>query len=451
MSIQGDVGKLSGKRDDKAPTSHSSECDVFIAQSIFPDASAVFTSRPGPLVEAKDTAQIVLDTNALLVPYGIGAQTLSEVEQTYRRLIKEKRLVVPAQVAREFARNRVIKIAELFQRLYRRRSQLQPFQQGSYPLLENLGEYQLLRKIEANLDAIINEYRNALTSVIDHVSSWEWNDPVSLLYGKLFSSELIIELAKPLSEVREEHLRRFANKIPPGYKDEAKDDQGIGDLLIWLTILQVGSTAQSSVIFVSGEEKADWWHKSEHQQLYPRFELVDEFRRASGGRSFHIIKFSRLLELFGASTEVVAEVREEEKIVFSQVPLTPHARVNLRKVQTERSVAAWLMEYGYKVIAVEPGLGYDYEVETPNGNIAVDIMSAGATEKSEVGLFYRMRRLRDKVRASAFKLPLTLVVVGESNEVLNHALTSWERLDPPFRLCTGLLTPGGRFQVVRPF
>jgi rRNA-processing protein FCF1 len=241
------------------------------------------------LAEAKDTACIVLDTNALLVPYGIGAQTLSEIEATYQQLLKENRLAIPAQVAREFARNRVAKLTELYQRLSRRRGQLQPFQQGSYPLLENLQEYRRLREVEDQLDRLVTEYRRLLTSVIDHVHSWEWNDPVSLLYEKLFRVEVVVDTTKPLEEVRQEHLSRFVNKIPPGYKDEAKDDQGIGDLLLWLTILEIGSARRTSVIFVSGEEKADWWHRSEHQQLYPRFELVDEFRRASGGCSFHII------------------------------------------------------------------------------------------------------------------------------------------------------------------
>jgi rRNA-processing protein FCF1 len=241
------------------------------------------------LAEAKDTACIVLDTNALLVPYGIGAQTLSEIEATYQQLLKENHLAIPAQVAREFARNRVAKLTELYQRLSRRRGQLQPFQQGSYPLLENLQEYRRLREVEDQLDRLVTEYRRLLTSVIDHVHSWEWNDPVSLLYEKLFRVEVVVDTTKPLEEVRQEHLSRFVNKIPPGYKDEAKDDQGIGDLLLWLTILEIGSARRTSVIFVSGEEKADWWHRSEHQQLYPRFELVDEFRRASGGCSFHII------------------------------------------------------------------------------------------------------------------------------------------------------------------
>jgi hypothetical protein len=68
------------------------------------------------------------------------------------------------------------------------------------------------------------------------------------------------------------------------------------------------------VVFVSGEEKVDWWHRSEGQTLYPRYELVDEFRRNSDGHSFYIVNFSRLLDIYGASEEVVQEVRQSEQL-----------------------------------------------------------------------------------------------------------------------------------------
>jgi len=441
-----ELEKNAPKRNEKTEILRSEQHDIFIAHSVFPDASAVFTSRPGSLSEVKDKACIVLDTNALLVPYGIGAQTLAEVEATYRKLIKEARFFIPAQVAREFARNRVTKLTELYQRLSRRRSQLQPFQQGSYPLLEKLQEYQRVRKIEAQLDTLIADYRQSLTAVIDHVTSWEWNDPVSLLYGKLFSPEVVIDSTKPLDEIRQEHRRRFVNKIPPGYKDEAKDDQGIGDLLIWLTILEIGSKRQASVIFVSGEEKADWWHRSENQQLYPRFELVDEFRRASKGQSFHIIKFSRLLELFGASTAVVAEIREEERMTTPTVPLTSHAEMRMRGIAAEQSVAKWLIESGYKLLPAPTSVGYDFVAERGEHAFAVDIILV----RSEISASFLLKRKAERYRERKPDLPVTLVAVAESPDIVEKVERIWIRLDPPFRLSTGWLDANGIFQVIKP-
>jgi hypothetical protein len=419
--------------------------DAVVANSIFPDPASVFTSTPKSLAEAKDTACIILDTNALLVPFGIGAQTLSEVEATYKKLLSEKRLIIPAQVAREFARNRVGKLAELHQKLFRSRSKLQPFRQGSYPLLETLPEYIRLRELENQLDKLVNDYRQSLGSVIDHVASWEWNDPVSLLYGKLFSAEVVVDTNKALGDIRQEHLRRFNDKVPPGYKDSTKDDKGIGDFLIWLTILEIGSSRQTSVIFVSGEEKADWWHNSENQQLYPRFELVDEFRRASGGSSFHIIKFSRFLELYGASTTVVAEIRKEEKISLPTVPLPKFAEIHLRSIGAAQSVAFWLMESGYEVSSPPDRSHYDYVAEKDKEAFAVEILYMRNTLMIPNRLENVARRQK-----SLTDIPLVVVVVGETQEIAERAEAAWLKLDPPYRLCTGLLDSQGHFEVLKP-
>lgn len=435
-----------GKTNTGANTRRSIPHDPWVTQTLFPEPAAVFTSRPSPLIEAKDTACIVLDTNALLVPYGIGGGSLSAIEGTYRRLIAEQRLIIPAQVAREFARNRVTKLTELHQKLSRQRSNLQKFKQEGYPLLGSLAEYQNLREVENQLDHLVADYRRLLTEVIDHVAGWEWNDPVSLLYGRIFGQGLIADTTRSLEELLTEHDRRFSNKIPPGYKDQAKDDGGMGDLLIWLTILEIGSAQKKSVIFVSGDEKADWWHRGEGQPLYPRFELVDEFRRASGGRSFHIIRFSRLLELFDVSTEVVAEVREEERIAFPEVPLTTHGAIHLRALQAEQSVAAWLIQSGHKVSPAPLQSGYDYVVEGAEGTFLVDVMHA----RSAMGIRDRLRRLRENLRSERVDHPVTAVVVGRNEALLRQVQEAWERLDPPFRLCTGVLLPDGRFHVVRP-
>lgn len=420
--------------------------DIFVANSIFPDAAAVFTAKPLTLDEVKDSACIVLDTNPLLVPYASGAQTLAEIETTYRRLLAAGRLLIPAQASREFARNRVKKLAELHQKLFRRRSELKPFQQGPYPLLETVPEYSEVRQLEKELDALLGRYRQSFTVVIDKVASWEWNDPVSLLYSRLFPAEVVIDVAKPLDKVREEHISRYRNQIPPGYKDSAKDDEGIGDLLIWLTILQIGAERKQSVIFVSGEEKADWWHRSENQQLYPRYELVDEFRRASQGHSFHIVRFSRLLELFGASDTVVAELREEENLI-SDVPLTRHGAIQLRALRAEQAVASWLIQAGFNVSPASSGPDerYDYLAEKDGDVRAIEVIYI-----RRPSMELRLRDITLRLRNRPSPVPVTVIAACETPEIAERVEKRWELLDPPFRLCTGVLTSGGKFDPIRP-
>jgi len=289
--------------------------DIFIANSIYPDVRSIFT-RLQTLDEIKDECYVVLDTNVLLTPYTIGKDDLlDQYRKTFKPLSSEKRLIVPGQVAREFAKNRAIKIAELYQQISGK--QVPSMQKGKYPLLSSLDKYEELVRLEEEIDKKLDEYRQTFKKAIEnmksHIREWRWNDPVTLLYNEIFDEDTIIDPTFDKEEMQKDLEHRQLYKIPPGYKDHAKDDRGIGDLLIWHTILEVGKTRKKSVIFVSGDEKTDWYLKGEGgSALYPRYELVDEFRRSSEGQTFHILKFSLFLELYGASKEVVDQVRKEE-------------------------------------------------------------------------------------------------------------------------------------------
>jgi hypothetical protein len=288
------------------------DVDIFIASSTYPDAQSLFTTRLKPLEEIKSDCIVVLDTNALLVPYTTSKEGLEQIRRTYKALVSEKRLVVPGQVAREFAKNRANKISELYQQLSAKRDNAPAIKKGTYPLLESVVEYQKSLQIEDDINKLLREYSEAINNVLDYIRRWVWDDPVSLLYGELFTADAILDLSFNKDEVAKELARRKLHSVPPGYKDE-----GVGDLLIWLTILEIGKTHKRSVIFVSGDEKADWYHISNKQPLYPRFELVDEYRRNSDGQSFHIVRLSTLLALSGVSQEVVDEVKREELTTFA--------------------------------------------------------------------------------------------------------------------------------------
>lgn len=286
---------------------------TFVLDDSYPDAAAIFAATVAPIASIKDSAAVILDTNVLLVPFAVSPQTLDEIRATYGTLAATKRLFVPGQVAREFARNRATKLADLHQQLLDRKSRLPSQGIGKHPLLENVPEYQAAVAKEAELLEKAKEYGTLLTKVADVVRSWTWNDPVSDLYREMFTAEVIADPMFDRETVEKELSYRFANQIPPGYKDASKPDAGVGDLLVWKTILHIAQEHSCDVIFVSGEEKSDWWHKSGGRQLYPRFELLDEFRRTSGGRSLHIVSLSELLAIYGADQALVTEVRETER------------------------------------------------------------------------------------------------------------------------------------------
>jgi hypothetical protein len=294
----------------------------------FPDATAAFTWKPADITDSLSTCVIVLDTNALLVPYKVGSKSLESIRRTYESLVHEKRLIVPGQVAREFAQNRAARLGELFKNLNDKKSQAKALEIGPYPLLEEETAYRRIRELEKEINKLLAEYRKAIGDTADLVQSWNWQDPVSALYATLFAKGVISDEPDITNEdVQKTLAGRLEQKLPPGYKDGGKDDGGFGDALIWLTILEVGKQRKLDLLFVSGDEKSDWWHQSDKQALYPRFELLDEYRRDSNGHTIHLISLSRFLELFGVIREVVEEVRKEEMDGEERVP---HAGSALR-------------------------------------------------------------------------------------------------------------------------
>ncbi len=291
--------------------------DIFHRNTTYPTAGSIFSFKPKSIPEIKDDCIIVLDTNSLLVPFTTGKDSLDAIENIYKDLVGKKRLIIPGQVAREFAEHRVSKLVDLYQQISNLREAAKQLDLGNYPLLENLPAYQNARTAIKAANKSIREYKETLNDVLSEISKWYWNDPVSTLYRRLFSSDVVMELEIDKDEITKRINRNSEFKLPPGYKDKGKQDEGVGDYIIWYTILKIATDSKKSVIFVSLDEKTDWMIKSAGQALYVRYELIDEFCRVSGGQSFHIMKFSEFLNLYGAPKDVVKEVQNEE----SQIPI----------------------------------------------------------------------------------------------------------------------------------
>jgi hypothetical protein len=135
---------------------------------------------------------------------------------------------------------------------------------------------------------------------------------VSQIYT-LFTPDLVIEPAEISEEAvigAWERCRRL--KVPPGYKDKGKDDSGVGDYLIWRSILRIAEQETKPVVFVSGEKKADWCIRSHGEPLNPRPELVAEYHQASGGQAFYLIPLSELVGWFYATSDTVEDLKKAE-------------------------------------------------------------------------------------------------------------------------------------------
>jgi hypothetical protein len=286
--------------------------DAFVLSHVFPEPASVFTRNPATLDAAWSDCLFVLDTNVLLLPYRAGTESLKKIGEIYKSLIKSGRLFIPARVAQEFAANRSERLKEVHQQLYQHQSGVQIPGALSLQFLADLPQYANVGKANQELHKCAKAYRDAISNLRSIVEGWTWNDPVSALYSNLFEKSVVVDGSPPQEVIAADLEYRWAHKIPPGYKDASKDDTGVGDLLIWHSILALGRSHSKHLIFISGEEKPDWCVVSNKSGLYPRFELVDEYGRSSGSKSFFLLQFSDFLNRQGASATVVQEIRKEE-------------------------------------------------------------------------------------------------------------------------------------------
>lgn len=285
---------------------------AFLADDLIPDPAAAFAATVPPVEAAIENADIVLDTNVLLLPYGAGSNSLIEIIKALRSLADKKRLFLPGQVVREFIRNRPIKLGELQQQFLDRTSRFTSIDKINFPILEGDADFAQLNETLSRIAEIKKELIEAGAKVVQKIKSWEWNDPVNDSYKTVFLPGAIVSPSFDRAEMLKELLRRQRLQIPPGYKDASKDDFGIGDLLIWFAVLEVGKANKRPLIFVSGEEKADWQHRSGKAAFLPRYELLDEYRRSSEGQPFYIVPLSKLLELLNVKKESVEQIKHEE-------------------------------------------------------------------------------------------------------------------------------------------
>lgn len=305
------------------------EFDIFIKNYKYPDAELIFKTRLQPLEKIKDDCIVVLDTNVLLAPYDFTSENAikqfkEQFPERCNPLIAKNKLVIPGQVAREFADNRTDKLKGISYTLSQKKEKLQRIKQSSEinPVIDDLTEFKEVQQLEGELDKLLTEqldkklqeYRSAIDKLINQIDQWGWNDPISEIYYSLFAKDVVVDFPIEDKDLFRADLRkRYFHQIPPGYKDKRKLDDGIGDLLIWHTILHIGRMKKENVIFVTGEEKSDWFVRGNKRVLFPRYELVYEYMLHSQGRSFHIVKYPQFLELYGAKPEEVDQLQKEEE------------------------------------------------------------------------------------------------------------------------------------------
>jgi hypothetical protein len=240
----------------------------------------------------------VLDTNCLFDGYRFSSATnkyIFDVLETAHENIR-----IPAQVLQEFENGKEAEKSkalarykdaskELLQNIKTFKTdmsgKLASYEKSDFPSIESLSN-RLIDLINSMRDEV-NKYEQQIESEIKTNKEVLDNDLPSRLVG-LLQTQGNVGIPFKISElinVFEEGELRYKYKLPPGYGDIGKsknsDDQKrqYGDLLIWKEILNWASEAQKPFIFVTNDNKEDWWEleKGSKRPLQARAELLQEF------------------------------------------------------------------------------------------------------------------------------------------------------------------------------
>ncbi len=298
------------------------------------------------LAELWKQGLFVLDANVILGLYCYPIQARDDLLQTLWQV--SDRLWIPHQAALEYQENRLSVIAE----------QVSKFADVNNVLLETretltnkLNELQLKKRHSAinpesflqRTEVVFNDFESELNSLRERQPTISDDDKIredidALLEGKIGSPLSSDELTALYNAGKD----RFEHQRPPGYLDKGKSKQDekyyfyndleiqreYGDLIIWNQIIREAKAHNiKCLIFITDDEKEDWWWIYKGKTVGPRPELVEEIHTQAGVTLFYMYNSPRFLKY--AKEYLGAQIDQES---INQV----HEISQLRKEESRR-------------------------------------------------------------------------------------------------------------------
>lgn len=265
-----------------------------------------------------DNGIIVFDTNILLNLYRFTTDTRDDLLAQMEAYIDQ--LWLPYQVGWEYFNNRE-NIINGLTKVYKEISS--KLNEDKVKLLkyydDNYSRHPILKKEE-----LTKVFDKAIETITKKLDEWKANtpdysatDPIKDKLFELYEGKVGTDLTEEeIKAAYQEGEERYADKIPPGFKDISnKKDKGkrhlYGDLIIWKQIIKYAQETQKDIIFVTQDAKEDWWVKKEGKAEGPLYSLLKEFR-ASTGHALMMYKqegFMKAAKKKKAKAKTVKEVK----------------------------------------------------------------------------------------------------------------------------------------------
>lgn len=421
-----------------------------------------------------DTCTFALDANVLLNIYRYADSTREDLFKVLQGL--SSRVWVPFQAAREFYQHRIQVIQE-------QREKYSELHEALERSLSTLRSGSFRKSAFLRIDEIEQVLRPAIENAKKVVAEQSEQHP-NLIHDDQYLESLVEIIGSGLGDEpdQEKYDKRCADaqaridrQQPPGFRDAKKPaPERYGDVLIWYELLDRAEATQKPVVFVTDDDKEDWWQIVGGQKLGPRPELREEMRKRAGV-DFYIYNPAFLLQTAGqqlnlavakSSVDDAAKVAEElQERLREIVQSVARPEVTVRGERPHSHAGRWVNDFGRAgddavylwligkylsgtVVPMERG-PFDFVVHDSVGTVAIEVKVFRQSSTPAVRM-----RVRDSCVRAFYHLSKGIADDFHLYLVGPDADTGWELArvvlggappDPPYTICVGFIGSDGVF------
>lgn len=282
----------------------------------------------------------IFDTNVFLDIYSYKESTRYDFFSSLEKL--KNNIWIPFHVGLEYQRNRLNVISRVKAIFRHARKELRGMKG-----LENKDEIKritdmfpsLLKEtsdLSKKIDSLIDGYENSLKDLDNKQPCVRSHDRIREKLNELFCDKVgVAPSQEKINEIESEGEDRYKNKIPPGFKDDNKEEffcygnviykNKYGDLIIWKQIIEhLDSNKEiNNVIFITNDTKKDWWFTIDSggdKRVGPHALLIDEIKKLENVKLFDMYTSADFLKNtseyysdFRVSEDSINDVKEIEK------------------------------------------------------------------------------------------------------------------------------------------
>jgi predicted nucleic acid-binding protein len=256
------------------------------------------------------------DTNILLNVYRYSPKSRERLFEVWRNL--NERIWIPHQVALEYLQERLNVISHQSKPYRELQDMLDDASKGFTQKIEEFSRRHSFSSL-TDTKELLNILENAHNQIKDALTASSAKYP-DLLCSDSFWDEITQLFHKKVgepysqknsSENSKKAENRFKHQQPPGYLDAKKPEtERYGDVTIWFQLTDYVKSQEKPLIFVTDDEKEDWWLKHKGKTIGPRPELIQEML-CEGDVEFYLYTGDRFLEY----AEKFLKLKNEPEVV----------------------------------------------------------------------------------------------------------------------------------------